>query len=48
MTGGGFGFHTIWGNLPEWIEALDIEAIKKEAGLTTGEEQEAAQKPSRE
>ena len=48
MTGGGFGFHTIWSNLPEWIEALDIEAIKKEAGLPSGGEQEAEEKPSRE
>jgi protein tyrosine/serine phosphatase len=33
MTRGGFGFHEVWENLPEWIEKLDIEAIKKEAGL---------------
>lgn len=29
MTNGGFDFHTIWSNLPEWIRKLDIEALKK-------------------
>ena len=33
MTGGGFGFHPIWGNLPKWIEKLDIDRIKKQAGI---------------
>ncbi len=28
MTGGGFGFHTVWKNLPPWIEKLDIAALK--------------------
>ncbi len=32
MTEGGFGFHTVWQNLPAWIQELDIEAIKKEIG----------------
>jgi len=36
MTDGGFGFHTIWGNLPHWIRDLDIDRIKKQAGLTDG------------
>jgi hypothetical protein len=35
MTGGGFGFHAVWQNLPAWIEQLDIEAIKREAGIKT-------------
>lgn len=35
MTEGGFGFHEIWGNLPPWIADLDIESIKKEAGIKT-------------
>ena len=48
MTEGGFGFHSIWGNLPEWIERLDIEAIKKEAGIVAGGEPEAEKVPSRE
>jgi protein tyrosine phosphatase (PTP) superfamily phosphohydrolase (DUF442 family) len=33
MTDGGFGFHEIWANLPEWIKKLDVEKIKKEAGI---------------
>jgi len=33
MTEGGFGFHEIWRNLPPWIAELDIESIKKEAGI---------------
>jgi protein tyrosine phosphatase (PTP) superfamily phosphohydrolase (DUF442 family) len=33
MTKGGFGFHPIWTNLPEFIENLDIEAVKKKAGI---------------
>lgn len=35
MTDGGFHFHKTFDNLPEWIQDLDIEAIKKEAGITT-------------
>lgn len=31
---GGFGFHEIWKNLPSWIADLDIEAIRKEVGIT--------------
>jgi len=34
MEDGGFGFHSIWQNLPRWIEDLDVEEIKKKAGLT--------------
>jgi protein tyrosine phosphatase (PTP) superfamily phosphohydrolase (DUF442 family) len=33
MTQGGFGFHEIWKNLPSWFENLDIEALKKKAGI---------------
>ena len=33
MTEGGFGYHAVWKNIPEFIESLDIEAIKKKAGL---------------
>lgn len=28
MTGGGYGYHTVWRNLPPWIEKLDIAALK--------------------
>ncbi len=33
MTKGNFGFHEIWGNLIAYIRQLDIEKIKKEAGI---------------
>jgi protein tyrosine phosphatase (PTP) superfamily phosphohydrolase (DUF442 family) len=33
MTQGGFGFHPAWGNLPRWIQELDIERIKKQVGM---------------
>ena len=35
MTQGDFGFHEVFDNLPEWIQSLDIEAIKKDAGIKT-------------
>ena len=35
MTEGGFGFHEVWKNLPKWIEELEIESIRKEAGIVT-------------
>ena len=34
MTGGGFGFHPIWSNLPTWIQQLDIDLIKRQAGIS--------------
>lgn len=39
MTEGGFNYHTVFGNLPEWIQELDVESIKKEAGISTSAEQ---------
>ena len=33
MTAGGFGFHSVWENLPPWINDLDINELKKKAGL---------------
>ena len=33
MTEGGFGFHGIWQDLVRWITALDMEGIKKGAGI---------------
>jgi len=35
MTQGGFGHHTIWTNLVKFMQDLDIDAIKKEAGIET-------------
>jgi protein tyrosine phosphatase (PTP) superfamily phosphohydrolase (DUF442 family) len=34
MTEGGFGFHEVWVNLKPWIERLDVERLRREAGLT--------------
>ena len=33
MTEGGFGFHGVWKNLTKWIKGLDIDKIKKQAGI---------------
>jgi protein tyrosine phosphatase (PTP) superfamily phosphohydrolase (DUF442 family) len=33
MTDGGFGFHGIWENLIQWINGLDIDGIKRKAGI---------------
>ena len=33
MTEGGFGFHGVFKNLVSWIDGLDIEKIKNEAGI---------------
>ena len=33
MTEGEFGFHGIWEDLIQWISALDMEGIKKRAGI---------------
>jgi len=34
MTKGGFGFHSIWKNLPEYVRKADIDEIKQAADLT--------------
>ena len=34
MTGGGFGFHTEFGNLLEYVEELDLEKMRKKAALS--------------
>lgn len=33
MTGGNFGFHPLWKNLIEYLENLDVVALRKKAGL---------------
>jgi len=52
MREGGFGFHEVWANLPEWIEDLDIESIKKDAGLgseaeSTTQAEDSKDKPAK-
>jgi protein tyrosine phosphatase (PTP) superfamily phosphohydrolase (DUF442 family) len=33
MTQGGYGFHQAWSNLTQWIQKLDIDRIKRQAGI---------------
>jgi hypothetical protein len=33
MTEGGIGFNEVWINLPEWIRDLDVESLRKNAGI---------------
>jgi protein tyrosine phosphatase (PTP) superfamily phosphohydrolase (DUF442 family) len=33
MTKGGFGFHSIWTNLPKLVEKLDVKKVRAKAGL---------------
>jgi hypothetical protein len=33
MVHGGFGFHADWQNLVEFLDALDVAALKKQAGI---------------
>lgn len=33
MTRGDFGFHSVWANLPRYLRKLDMEALKKRAGI---------------
>ncbi len=33
MTEGGYGFHEIWQNLVRWLDAADIDGIRRDAGL---------------
>jgi len=35
MTEGGYNFHEIWVNLLPWISGLDLENIRREAGLNS-------------
>lgn len=35
MKEGGFGFHSIWVNLPDLVEEMDYDRVKKEAGIDT-------------
>lgn len=33
MADGGFGFHAIWQNLPSWLQKLNVEKLKRDAGI---------------
>lgn len=30
MLGGGFGYHAVWGNIPDFIKTVDVEALKRD------------------
>ena len=32
----------VWGNLPEWIRELDVESLRKDAGIDNDAERPAA------
>lgn len=34
MTDGGYGFHEVWQNLPTWIADIDVDAIRKQLGIS--------------
>lgn len=34
MTGGGFGFHPVWQNLVDYVNDLDVEKLRREAGIS--------------
>jgi protein tyrosine phosphatase (PTP) superfamily phosphohydrolase (DUF442 family) len=33
MVDGGYGFHAVWFNLAPWLDSLDIEALRRDAGI---------------
>ena len=33
MTQGGFGYHTVWKNLIRYLDKLDVDALRKKAGV---------------
>lgn len=33
MVEGGYGFHSVWTNLVPWLEELDIETLRRDAGI---------------
>lgn len=39
MKKGGYGYHKIWKNLIKYINKVDVENIKKEAGIASSSEQ---------
>lgn len=33
MTDGGFGFHEVWANLKTWLDTVDVQELRREAGI---------------
>ncbi|WP_232107496.1 fused DSP-PTPase phosphatase/NAD kinase-like protein [Gimesia alba] len=42
MTGGGYGFHKVWRNLPKWIVDIDVNSIKQDAGIKASQKTESS------
>ncbi len=42
MTDGGYGLHRVWTNLKPWLQTMDVDALRAEAGIKT-----SATRPSR-
>jgi protein tyrosine/serine phosphatase len=38
MTSEHFGFHRVWRNLPDWVENLDVDSLRSEAGIVPAPE----------
>ena len=38
MTEGGYGFHEVWRNLLNWIQRMDIESLRRDAGVEANTE----------
>lgn len=36
MTEGSFGYHTVWKNLIRYLDKLDVDALRKRAGIKSG------------
>ncbi|MCU0958945.1 MAG: tyrosine-protein phosphatase [Pirellulaceae bacterium] len=47
MTAGGFGFHAVWVNLPPWIRDIDVDAIRRSAGLEENTQSTKDQAPGK-
>ena len=47
MTQGGFGFHPMWKNLVTYLKRVDVEKIKREAGIATKPNSPNEQKPGK-
>lgn len=45
MTEGGFGYHPIWVNLIGFVKNLDVESIRKEAGVVPQKGEKPANSP---
>ena len=45
MRNGGYGFHEVWTNLPKFLETLDVEKLRRAAGISPAPSGPAAEPP---